>query len=247
MDNVNIIIEQNLTEVSISETNRREIELRNNDNTIEYRYIGDTDWTSLITIQSMSTFLDLADTPSVYTGSAGRFIAVKSDLSGLEFVAPSGAGDMLASVYDPNNVNANVFNTDNHVDGINNKVYTTTEKIKLSGISEGAEVNVQSDWNAESGDALILNKPTIPSNISDLTNDSGFITSASVPTALSELSDDSTHRLTTDTEKSTWNGKQDALGFTPLNSTSFSGLTKITVGTIQPSNPSIGDLWIDTN
>ena len=31
-----------------------------------------------------------------------------------------------------------------------------------------------------------------------------------IPTALSSLSDDSTHRLVTDTEKSTWNGKQDA-------------------------------------
>lgn len=33
---------------------------------------------------------------------------------------------------------------------------------KLSGIAAGAEVNVQSDWNATSGDAMILNKPTIP-------------------------------------------------------------------------------------
>ena len=32
-----------------------------------------------------------------------------------------------------------------------------------------------------------------------------------VPTALSDLTDDATHRLVTDTEKSTWNGKQDAL------------------------------------
>jgi hypothetical protein len=27
----------------------------------------------------------------------------------------------------------------------------------------------------------------------------------------------------------------------------FTGLAKITVGTSQPSNPSVGDLWIDTN
>lgn len=32
-----------------------------------------------------------------------------------------------------------------------------------------------------------------------------------IPDELSDLSDDSTHRLVTDTEKSTWNGKQDAL------------------------------------
>ena len=38
-----------------------------------------------------------------------------------------------------------------------------------------------------------------------------------IPTALSGLSDDATHRLTTDTEKGTWNGKQAALGFTPID------------------------------
>ena len=35
------------------------------------------------------------------------------------------------------------------------------DKIKLNGIAAGAEVNVNADWNAESGDAQILNKPTL--------------------------------------------------------------------------------------
>lgn len=35
-------------------------------------------------------------------------------------------------------------------------------KTKLDGIAAGAEVNVNADWNATSGDAQILNKPTIP-------------------------------------------------------------------------------------
>lgn len=51
---------------------------------------------------------------------------------------------------------------------------------------------VNADWNANSGVAQILNKPTIP-------------------TALSDLSEDTTHRVVTDTEKSTWDGKQDEL------------------------------------
>lgn len=38
--------------------------------------------------------------------------------------------------------------------------YTTAEKTKLSGIQAGAEVNVQADWAAATGDAQILNKPT---------------------------------------------------------------------------------------
>jgi len=47
--------------------------------------------------------------------------------------------------------------------GLSTEDYTTTEKNKLAGIAEGAEVNVNADWNATSGDAQILNKPTIPS------------------------------------------------------------------------------------
>ena len=59
-------------------------------------------------------------------------------------------------------------------------IMTATDKQKLDGIESGAEVNVQSDWNANSGDAQILNKPSIPANTSDLVNNSGFITSPNV-------------------------------------------------------------------
>ena len=64
-------------------------------------------------------------------------------------------GDIGVSVQ-PYNVNtiidANYVHTDNN--------FTDLEKTKLSGISEGAEVNVNADWDAVSGDAQILNKPT---------------------------------------------------------------------------------------
>ena len=43
-------------------------------------------------------------------------------------------------------------------------------------VEDGAQKNVQSDWNAISGDAFILNKPTIPTKTSQLTNDSGYLT-----------------------------------------------------------------------
>ena len=54
---------------------------------------------------------------------------------------------------------------------------STTDKSKLDGIASGAEVNVQSDWNATSGDAFIQNKPTIPTNNNQLTNGAGYLTS----------------------------------------------------------------------
>lgn len=39
--------------------------------------------------------------------------------------------------------------------------FTTADETKLDGIEAGAEVNVNADWNASSGDAQILNKPAI--------------------------------------------------------------------------------------
>lgn len=47
--------------------------------------------------------------------------------------------------------------------GLSTNDYTTAEKNKLAGIDAGANANVNADWNATSGDAKILNKPTIPS------------------------------------------------------------------------------------
>lgn len=50
-----------------------------------------------------------------------------------------------------------------------------SDKTKLNGIAAGAEVNVNADWNATEGDALILNKPTLTTvatsgSYNDLTN-----------------------------------------------------------------------------
>lgn len=56
------------------------------------------------------------------------------------------------------------------------ELFTQTDKNKLDGIEEKAQQNVQSDWNAASGDAFIKNKPNIPSKTSELNNDSGFLT-----------------------------------------------------------------------
>jgi len=47
---------------------------------------------------------------------------------------------------------------------------TSTQITKLNGIADGAEVNVNADWNAGSGDAFIANKPIISgSNTGDET------------------------------------------------------------------------------
>ena len=56
-------------------------------------------------------------------------------------------------------------------------------------VEDGAQKNIQSDWNATSGDAFILNKPTIPTKTSQLTNDSDFATQTVINTALATKAD----------------------------------------------------------
>lgn len=72
---------------------------------------------------------------------------------------PGGSGDMTKAVYDPDNDGK--FSADIIVDGTTNKTYTAVEQAKLAGIAANAEVNVNADWSAVSGDAQILNKPTL--------------------------------------------------------------------------------------
>lgn len=74
-------------------------------------------------------------------------------------------GDITGSLNDQvdlqNALNLKVDKIDGK--GLSENDYTALDKEKLSGIQEGAEVNVNPDWNATGGDAEILNKPTIPS------------------------------------------------------------------------------------
>lgn len=96
--------------------------------------------------------------------------------------------------YDENNI---YVTPDKLASATEDGLMSASDKTKLNGIASGAEVNVQSDWsvsdsssdafiknkptipaaqvnsdwNASSGVAQILNKPSIPDSDSDLTND----------------------------------------------------------------------------
>jgi hypothetical protein len=129
--------------------------------------------------------------------------------------------------------------------GLSTEDYTTAEKSKLAGIEAGAEVNVNADWNAVSGDAQILNKPSIPAaqvnsdwnatsgvaqilNKPTLTNGTVTAVTATAPMsstggATPNLSMSSANGTTNGylsaTDWATFNAKQNALGYTPVPET----------------------------
>lgn len=138
----------------------------------------------------------------------------------------AGAGDMLASTYDPQTISADAFSRANHTgtqaattitDDSTHRFVTDTEK---------------STWNAKQ-DALVADTDYLTPGTAGTTYapklgvDDNYVTDAEkvilsntsnintgdqiLPTALADLTEDTTHRLVTDTEKSTWNAKQDAL------------------------------------
>jgi len=87
-------------------------------------------------------------------------LTIQPNLTTINVNTITGGGGAVTSV---NTLVGDVVLTqDTVLDGSTFKQYSLTEKNKLAGIAAGAEVNVNADWNAVSGDAQILNKPSIP-------------------------------------------------------------------------------------
>ena len=108
---------------------------------------------------------------------------------------------------------------------------------KLGLIEAGAEVNVNADWNASSGDAQILNKPTIPDAVTVVDN----LTSTSTTSALSA-----------NQGKVLQDGKVDVSGETMTgalvaqNNTNYTTaqMRNIILSTGDASGGGNGDIWI---
>ena len=131
-------------------------------------------------------------------GTTLNFRTLQSSDSSIAITQNADDIDLVANVSIPvDSVNtqtgAVVLDSDDISEGTTNLYFTSAEDTKLAGIAAGAEVNVQSDWNAASGDALILNKPTFfdglfASLTSTPTTLAGYgITNALTSTAISAL------------------------------------------------------------
>ena len=132
------------------------------------------DW--LIASGSAWGKVDNTDEVTSVNGKTGAVTLAKTDL-GLDNVDNTSDLDKPVSTATQTALDGKVDKVNGK--GLSTEDFTTAEKTKLSGIAAGAEVNVNADWDATSGDAQILNKPTIPSKVSQLTNDSGYITGVS--------------------------------------------------------------------
>jgi hypothetical protein len=75
---------------------------------------------------------------SVVTTLGADNTSIPTSKAVADAISGAGGGDMLKSTYDPSNIGANVYNTDNHIDGTTNKVFTATEQTKLGAIAENA-------------------------------------------------------------------------------------------------------------
>ena len=106
----------------------------------------------------------ITEADPLYTASQASNITA-ADLVKLSNLSGVNTGDQdLSSLATTASVTTGLATKVDKVEGkgLSTNDYTTTEQSKLAGIATGAEVNVNADWNATSGDAQILNKPTIP-------------------------------------------------------------------------------------
>ena len=131
--------------------------------------------TKIITVHKLndsSTTIDLSSLDVTYTGGSTLEATVSIDANNVitasinQIAASKISYNNSSSGLDATTVQAAIDEVANEkVDKVTGKQlstedFTTNEKTKLAGIAEGAEANVNADWNANSGDAEILNKPT---------------------------------------------------------------------------------------
>lgn len=94
------------------------------------------------------------------------------------------------------------FSPDNRL--VQKEEFTANEEVTSAALND-LNTRVETLEEAPVGDVNVIE--TVKVNNTALVPDSNKAVNVSVPTQLSELTDDTTHRIVTDAEKTTWNGK----------------------------------------
>jgi hypothetical protein len=129
---------------------------------------------NLATVATTGSYTDLSNKPTLGTAAAQNTTAFATAAQGAKAdtaVQPAAIANFETTTQlnardTANRSRANHTGTqsaDTITDGTANKAFTAAEKTKLAGLAAGADVSVNSDWNATSGKAQILNKPTLAS------------------------------------------------------------------------------------
>lgn len=124
------------------------------------KFLSDDGTYKQLTTPDLSNYL-AKDNTTEFTPSTDYNPATKKYVD--DTVASVDVSDQIAGKADITYVDNKLGTKVDKVEGkgLSTNDYTTEEKTKLEGIAAGAEVNVNADWNAVEGDAMILNKPTI--------------------------------------------------------------------------------------
>lgn len=121
--------------------------------------LKDQDGNNIGAAQTIDLPLESVVVNGSYNAQTKKVVLTLENGSTIEFSVADLVAGLQSEITPQNPLSADLV-----VDGNVNKVFTLTMKHKLDGIEEGAEVNVQSDWNQTDNtqDDYIKNKPTIP-------------------------------------------------------------------------------------
>lgn len=127
-----------------------------------------TDIVTFATVATTGSYNDLSNTPTIPT-LKNVFGKVKVGSTTIEADTTQdtlelAAGSNVTLTPDATNDKVTIAATDTTYSAATTSaagLMSATDKTKLDGIATGAEVNVNADWSASSGDAQILNKPTL--------------------------------------------------------------------------------------
>lgn len=154
-------------------------EFGNNMDTIDQNLGGGGGSSTLAGLSDVNLTSPVTDDALIYDGAEWANTPLSAVAFSGDYTDLSNTPTIPTKTSDLNNdsdfvSDASYVHTDNN--------FTNADVTKLSGIQAGAEVNVQSDWNEadNTADDYIKNKPTIPTNTSDLNNDSGFLDSSDI-------------------------------------------------------------------
>ena len=152
-------------------------------------------------------FTDLTDVPSSYSGQGGKYVKVNAGATALEFVTLAGGGDMLSTNNLSDVANVATARTNLGLDTTANQSDSTDKRF----MSDAQEAKLDAITGTNTGDQTsIVGISGTKAQFDTACSDGNFVyTGDAIPAA--NITQDASNRFVTDTEKTTWNGKQDAL------------------------------------